>query len=718
MKMWYTEEARQWEESIPIGNGSFGGMIWGGIETEKIGLNEETLWSGYYYDKNNPKAFPALDKVRELIFNRKVEEAEELIKENMLGEYGESYLPLGNLILKVNHNGEISNYHRELDINRAIATVSYEVSGSKYEREYFCSKPSQALFGRLTGKELEVVIGFESQLMVDVKAKENGLVIEGQCPEHVDPNYIGEKDDAIIQGTKGQVFQGQIEILFCDGIVEVQQKDNSKLHIKQATEVVFMVSCVKKPNYKKTSSFEEIKEEHIADYQRLFNRVDIYLGEQIDLPTNQRLEDLRNGKEDNGLYGLYFQYGRYLLIASSREGSLPANLQGIWNWNLRAPWSSNWTVNINTQMNYWLAQNCNLRECLSPYFDYVKKLSVEGKKTAKIHYNCRGFVQHHNADYWCNTNPVGIAFGEEKGWDGTVSWSMWPMGGAWLIQEFYKDYEYNKDEEFLRRETYPILRETALFLHDWLILKDGEYVTCPSTSPENTYFSDNGKAVSATYASAMDLELIREVFGHFKKTCEVLHIEDDLLVQIQERLDKLAPFKVGSYGQLLEWAEEFKECEPGHRHISHLYGLFPSELFENNAELKEACRKSLQHRLAHGGGYTGWSCAWIINMFAILEDSEQAYQFLKTLLTRSTYHNLWDAHPPFQIDGNFGGTAAIANMLVQDRGGNLKVLPALPKQFKDGYVRGLRIKDKKTIDIEWKDSVLKEYHIYETEEEN
>lgn len=379
---------------------------------------------------------------------------------------------------------------------------------------------------------------------------------------------------------------------------------------------------------------------------------------------------------------------------------------------MRPPWSSNWTTNINVQMNYWLAQSCNLQECMGPYFELIKRLCVEGKKTAKTHYNCRGFVHHHNADYWCNTNPVGIAHGNDKGERGSATWSFWPMGGAWLCSELLKHYEYNLDKDFLKNTAYPILKEAALFLVDWTVEHEGKYVTCPSTSPENRYITRDGRTSCITIASAMDLALIREVFTHFKKTCEILRLQDNLIEQIDIRLSKLAQFKIGSKGQLLEWNEEFQEMEMGHRHISHLYGLFPSELFEGNEKLTEACRESLNMRIANGGGHTGWSCAWLINMFAVLGDRDQAYNYLKTLLVRANHDNLWGDHPPFQIDANFGGTAGIANMLIQDRNGTVKILPALPKEFETGYVKGLRIKNCKSIDIEWEDGKLVNYQVY------
>ncbi len=711
MKLYYTKPADRWEETLPIGNGSLGAMVFGAAEREHLGLNEESLWSGYYKDKNNPEAAQHLDEVRRLIESGRHGQAEQLIQEHMLGEFNESYLPLGDLYFAFDHGSPVTAYRRELDIENAVAAICYQAGGCQYRREYFASYPAKAVLIRFTCDKptLNFAVTFESQLVCATDCSHQAISISGKCPEHVDPSYIADSVQPVVQGSRGMAFTAELRVLRCDG--EQSSRDGA-LVVRNATEAVMAFSAVRAPAFDPAMSYEQIRDIHIQDYRSLYGKVELYLGEQVDRPTDERLQALREGARDNGLYALYFQYGRYLLISSSREGSLPANLQGIWSWELRAPWSCNWTTNINTQMNYWPAQSCNLPECLPPYFEFLKRLCQEGKKTARIHYNCRGFTHHHNADYWCNTNPVGRLPGAARGRDGSATWAMWPMGGAWLVSELFRHYEYNMDKAFLCDTAYPILREAALFLVDWLYEHDGVYVTCPSTSPENRFYTKDGETAPAAMSSAMDLALVREVFGSFRQACQVLEIDDPILPDIARRLERLAPFQVGSRGQLLEWNEEFDEPEPGHRHLSHLYGLFPSELFEGDERLLEACRASLLWRLANGGGHTGWSCAWIINLFATLGDGEKAYEYLRTLLTRSSYDNLWDAHPPFQIDGNFGGTAGIANMLVQDRGGRVKLLPALPKEFDCGYVRGLRIKGGKTVDIRWKDGQLVEHRVH------
>ena len=718
MMLWYEKSAERWEESLPIGNGSLGAMILGGAEEEILGLNEESVWSGYYKDKNNAKAADCLEEVRSLVFSGKNKEAERLIQNNMLGEYNESYLPLGNLKLKFAYGsgkgGKAEGYRRQLDLENAVAQVSYTCNEVHYQREYFASYPAKAIFVLLTADKpvMDFTISFISQLCLAVSAEDGALQVTGRCPEHVDPSYLPEREGSVVQGTKGMQVNAEFRVVSCDGQV---REEGEMLHVSGASRCLLMLSAMRQPVLPDNMDYEALKAAHIQDYRSIYDKVELYLGEQKDLPTEERLELLKKGEEDNGLYGLFFQYGRYLLIASSREGSLPANLQGIWSWELRAPWSSNWTININTQMNYWHALSCNLEECLEPYIRFVERVSEEGKKTAAVNYHCRGSVAHHNVDYWGNTSPVGVPQGEKAGEDGCVNWAFWPMGGAWLTQEIFRAYEYSGDEEYLKNTAAPIIREAALFLNDWQVEYQGEWVTCPSTSPENQFRLPDGQITGLTYASAMDMAIVKEVFTHYCRICEILGTQDELYREICGKMPRLAPFRTGSFGQLLEWHEEYEEPEPGHRHASHLYGLFPAEVFAGDAKLTEACRVSLMHRLENGGGHTGWSCAWIINLFAVLKDGEKAYEYLRTLLTRSTYPNLWDAHPPFQIDGNFGGTAGIANMLVQDRGGSVPLLPALPAQFKEGYVKGLCIKGRKCVDISWKDGKETGHRIYDKE---
>ncbi len=809
LELWYEQPAAEWEESLPAGNGRLGAMVWGIPECEKIGLNEDCLWSGWERDKNNQGAADYLPQVRKLLFERKYVEAEKVATEHCLGEYSESYLPLGNLL--VDFGGAfgtgaggtgISDYRRSLDLNKSLASVKYSLNGVNFYRRVFASFPDDAIYFCFEAdKAFDCRIGFESQLVHNVTADGTRLMVRGQCPEHVDPSYLGDTPEPVVQGTRGRFFRAAFAVAACDGTVSACAGDSSDsvdssdsaagFAVLGATKLVIKFrafSAAKDAELDKADLFADLVPEsgaaqaekliesafarHTADYKSIFDTVTLDLGPQLDAATDRRLEVLKNGAADPGLYALYFAYGRYLLISSSRAGSQPANLQGIWNWHLRAPWSCNFTTNINAQMNYWPALSCGLESCLEPYFDFVKDLSEKGKSAAQVHYGCRGFVVHHNVDFWRNTNPMGIIYGQTKGDPGVAVWSLWAMGGPWLCQELYRYYEYSGDKVFLKETLYPVLRECALFLADFVVEHDGLFGTCPSTSPENNFWApETAEPVKASVARncAMDLAMIREVFGHFKavsaelaadtsnekavaatgkavaapsagaaaqtlpacdaasacdadkvsgtgKPCDAASAlaagDAELLSRIDHILANLTPFQTGSKGQLLEWNEEFAECEPGHRHISHLYGLFPGEVFAGDEALIQACRRSLEIRLENGGGYTGWSCAWIINMFAILGDGENAGKFLEVLLKRSTYPNLWDAHPPFQIDGNFGGTAGIANMLVQDRGGKVTLLPALPPMFADGSVRGLRIKGRQAVDIDWKDGKITSSRIY------
>lgn len=706
LRLWYKKPATCHEETLPIGNGRLGAMIFGGVENEVLALNEDSLWSGYRREKNRPEAREYLPLARKLIQEGKLAEAEKMIQNHMLGEYTESYLPLGQLTFAYTYKGagSITEYKRELLLDDATSSVSYRVDGTLYQREFFASYPHQAIFARLTCEksEMTVSVRFDSQLSHTAEAGVSqgsfGIRIAGQCPEHVEPPYT-HNTTKIIQGTKGQFFKAGCELLCTDGTVQITGEE---ICIANASNIVLALNAVKEATYSKAEDFDSLKKKHIEDYQRIFKTVELYLGEQKEEPTDERLERMKVEDNDPALYALYFQYGRYLLISSSRKGGQPANLQGIWSWRMQAPWCSNWTTNINLQMNYWHACSCNLLECLEPYFELLKRVCENGKKTAKVHYGCRGSVLHHNTDYWASTNPTGIFYGRDKGYDGCVTWSFWVLGGAWLCRELYQYYEYTNDVEFLKNTAYPILRENVLFLNDWLTEKEGVYEVLPSTSPENRFLLQDGATCCVSKNCAMDLELVREVFTNYQKVCGIMGMEEKLLSEIGGKLEHLAPLKVGSKGQLLEWAEEYAEAEPGHRHMSQVYGMYPSELFANDQTMLDACKRTLELRIENGGGYTGWSCAWLINLFSVLEDNENAYKYLYTLLTKSTYNNLWDAHPPFQIDGNFGGTAGIANMLVQDRGGKVKILPALPAKWQNGYVKGLRIKGNQTIDIEWR----------------
>lgn len=693
MEMYFKQPANEWEETIPIGNGSLGGMIWGKVTEEIIGLNDELFWSGYPKFKGNPKAKQTLEKIRDELLKGNNYEAEELVAKGMLSEYTESYLNLGNLKITTNHQ-EFTNYRRSLNIDRSLASVQYDTGGSSHFREFFSSYPDKSIFGTFTQEEtFNIEFSFETPFLHTIEIQKNTIKVKVKAPEHVYPSYLNV-DNPIIQGEKGGEFFYELIINKTDGRIE--STDSSiKIYNAKTVEMLFR-KCSNYPLH----NYERAKDKHVSDYQHIFNKVELDLGEQIDLPIDKRIERLRRGEKDNGLIALYFQYGRYLLISSSRKGNLPANLQGIWNWKERPPWSSNWTTNINLQMNYWGASVCNLMECFEPYINFVKQVIGNGKKTAKEFYGLNGSVCHHNVDRWFSTNPVGKTQQEACGNRESVSWAMWPMAAVWLTADLYRYYEYTNDKEYLKNTVYPNLREVTLFLTEFLVEVDGVYHTLPSTSPENKFFDKNGKICSVDISTTMDITLIKENFWYFKKTCALLDISDELIKVVDEIEPKLAEVPIGSKGQILEWQKEYEEVEPGHRHFSHLYGVYPGEIFGKHR--RDSVLKSINLRLSHGGGHTGWSNAWLINLFAVLGEADRAYEQIIQGITVASYGNLWSKHPPFQIDGNLGGIAGIASLFVQDRNEEIKILPALPKEIPNGYVKGLRVKGNKIVEIKWK----------------